>query len=74
MRTEGCGNDGPWKTRKTKSRFPIVSHGPWKSRFAIPTFPQPRRRPLGKVEIQEQDSHFPTRLVVPLQNQKGGFP
>ena len=28
---EGCGNDGRWKTRKTKTRFPFVSHRPWKS-------------------------------------------
>ncbi len=27
----GCGNGGLWKTRKTKSRFSIVSHSPWKS-------------------------------------------
>ena len=25
------GNDGLWKTRKTESRFSIVSHSPWKS-------------------------------------------
>ena len=34
---------------------------------AIPTFPQPRRRPRGKVEIQKQDSHFPTAAYCPLQ-------
>src|SRR5260370_7526999 len=28
---QGYGNDGPWKTRKTKNRFSIVSHRPWKS-------------------------------------------
>jgi len=30
----GCGNDGLWKTRKTKSGFSIVSHSPWKSQKA----------------------------------------
>jgi hypothetical protein len=28
---ERRGNAGPWKTRKTKTRFPFVSHRPWKS-------------------------------------------
>ncbi len=31
LQEEGCGNDGRWKTRKTKTRFPFVSHRPWKS-------------------------------------------
>jgi hypothetical protein len=32
---------GAWKTRKTKPRFPFVSHGPWKSLrdSHIPTAP-----------------------------------
>src|SRR5271166_5967761 len=32
---------GTWKTRKTKTRFPFVSHSPWKSLrdFHIPTAP-----------------------------------
>jgi hypothetical protein len=35
------GNDGLWKTRKTESRFSIVSHSPWKSLrdSHIPTAP-----------------------------------
>jgi hypothetical protein len=28
---ERRGNAGPWKTRKTKTRFPFVSPRPWKS-------------------------------------------
>ena len=38
---EGCGNGGRWKTRKTKTRFPFVSHRPWKSLrdSHIPTTP-----------------------------------
>ena len=49
---------GAWKTRKTKPRFPILSHGPWKSLrdSHIPTAPARR----GKVENQKQVSHFPT--------------
>ena len=55
------GNDGLWKTRKTNNRFSVVSHSPWKSQKA--RFPHSHslddeRR--GKVEIQIQDSHFPT--------------
>jgi len=49
---------GAWKTRKTKTRFPFVSHSPWKSLrdSHIPTVPARR----GKVENQRQVSHFPT--------------
>ena len=56
----GCGNDGPWKARETKGRFPVPSHSPWKSQddFHIPAAPAHHRH--GKVEIQTQDSHFPT--------------
>ena len=38
---ERRGNAGPWKTRKTKPRFPIVSPRPWKSLrdSHIPTAP-----------------------------------
>jgi len=37
---------------------------------AIPTFPQPRRRPRGKVEIQKQDFHFPTAACPSLKNRR----
>jgi hypothetical protein len=49
---------GAWKTRKTKPKFPFVSHSPRKSLrdFHIPTAPARR----GKVENQNQVSHFPT--------------
>ena len=38
---ERRGNAGPWKTRKTKIRFPFVSPRPWKSLrdSHIPTAP-----------------------------------
>ena len=56
----GCGNEGPWKARKTKGRFSVPSHSPWKSQddLHIPAAPAHHRH--GKVEIQTQDSHFPT--------------
>jgi len=41
------------------------AHSPWKSQrrdFHIPT--APTTKPDGKVEIQEQDFHFPTGLFV----------
>jgi hypothetical protein len=67
---------GPWKGRKTKSRFSALPHRPLEISptprdFHIPTaspiYP-PRRKiggsrrtgGYGKVEIQNQDSHFPT--------------
>ena len=55
---------GAWKTRKTKPRFPFVSHSPWKSLrdSHIPTAPATR----GKVENQKQVSHFPTCCLMSL--------
>src|ERR1700733_14679977 len=60
---------GAWKTRKTKTRFPFVSHGPWKSLrdCHIPTAPARR----GKVENQRQVSHFPTCCFCPKSIKKG---
>src|SRR5580704_16470459 len=67
---------GPCKAWKSKGSFPPLSTAPWKSRQRreISTFPQPqlgtqgkvktggdgRSVGYGKVEIQKQDSHFPT--------------
>jgi len=53
----------PWKERKSTSSFPSLSTAPWKSRQRreIPTFPQLGVAPDGKVENQNQVSHFPTR-------------
>ena len=57
---------GAWKTRKTKPRFPFVSHHPWKSLrdSHIPTAPARR----GKVENENHVSHFPTWCSL-FQNQ-----
>src|SRR5450759_2179488 len=64
-----------WIEWKTNGRFPTRSTVPWKSRKGgeIPTFPQLRRllshaqktgeqktEDCGRVEIQNQDSHFST--------------
>jgi hypothetical protein len=59
---------GAWKTRKTKPRFPFVSHRPWKSLrdSHIPTAPARR----GKVENQNQVSHFPTCCSLNQINQE----
>ena len=40
---DGCGNDGLWTPRKTKTRFPSAPTA-FANRYAIPTFPQPRRQ------------------------------
>src|ERR1019366_7140867 len=69
---------GPWKAWKSKSSFSPLSTAPWESRQRreIPTFPQPGIAPDGKVENQNQVSHFPTRGMrrrprfVYLQNQE----
>ena len=54
---------GPWKGWKAKPRLSTLSTAPWESRKSgeISTFPQPRRRAGGKVENQNQVSHFSTR-------------
>src|SRR5579885_2663656 len=68
----GGGNDGLWTRRETKSRFSSAPTSPWKSPKAgdshIPT--ATTTRPDGKVEIQEQDSHFPTGPITHFQNKR----
>jgi len=63
-----------WKAWKSKTRISPLPTAPWKSRKTgeIPTFPQLRRRDGGKVENQEQVSHFPTAFwrVEGRKNQK----
>src|SRR5450756_1446021 len=69
---------GPWKAWKSKSSFSPLFTAPWESRQRreIPTFPQPGIAPDGKVENQNQVSHFPPRGMrrrprfVCFQNQK----
>ena len=75
MTTEGFGNDGRWTAGKTNRRFSSAAHRPWKSLHDshIPAAPVRDRR--GKVEIQAQDSHFPTACShLSNQRTKGDHP
>ena len=60
---------GYGKREKSKAGFPRFPQ-PLEIAVAIPTFPQPRRLPRGKVEIQKQDSHFPIAASIVLKNLK----
>lgn len=66
-----------WKAWKAKSRLSPLSTAPWESRQRqgeIPTFPQLRLRRDGKVEKQNQLSHFPTAFSLSLKNnRRAGF-
>jgi hypothetical protein len=70
---------GYGKRGKPKTGFPRFPQ-PLEIAVAIPTFPQPRRLPRGKVEIQKQDSHFPIAVSHSLKKLKkedslnAGFP
>ena len=70
---------GYGKRGKPKAGFPRFPQ-PLEIAVAIPTFPQPRRLPRGKVEIQKQDSHFPIAAFHSIKNSKrrtplnAGFP
>src|SRR5260370_29154299 len=70
---------GLWKWRamgneENQKQVSLVSHSPLEIAGAIPTFPQPRRRPRGKVEIQQQDSHFPVAVSLSQETQKRRIP
>src|SRR6266540_3315041 len=58
-----------WKAWKSKGRISPLPTVPWKSRKKreIPTFPQLRRRGYGKVENQNQVSHFPTAISLKVK-------
>src|SRR5438067_458875 len=68
---------GLWKAWKAKSRLSPLTTAPWKSRQKageIPTFPQLRRLRGGKVENQNQVSHFPTAIsLLNNERQTGGL-
>jgi hypothetical protein len=72
MKQKGCGNAGLWTARKTRNRFSIAAHEPVEIAGAISTFPQARPLPGGKVEIQRQDSHFPTLCLCLLKSKPKG--
>src|SRR5712691_2840658 len=68
---EGCGNEGLWKARKTKPRFPSLptALGNRCRDSHIPTAPTRR----GKVENERHVSHFPACCLISTKNnQKGG--
>jgi len=56
---------GAWKTRKSKPRFPVVSHGPWKSLrdSHIPT--APAAVCMSKLQNQTQERR-PLRRIASL--------
>jgi hypothetical protein len=58
------------KRGKPKTGFPRFPQPLEIATNAISTFPQPRRRPRGKVEIQKQDSHFPIAAFHSLKKLK----
>src|SRR5437868_323150 len=69
MEMPGCGRGG-----KPKAGFPPRPRalGNRQTRdFHIPT--APTTRPAGKVEIQKQDSHFPTGPNIYIETKKGGL-
>ena len=71
---EGCGNDGLWKTRKTKSRFPTFPTA-LGNRLAIPTFPQPRW--LEQWKSKTRIPTAPTRFLLSKHEKttkQGGMP
>jgi hypothetical protein len=63
----GCGRRG-----KTKCRFSLAAHEPLeiaeRRDSHIPA--RPGHYPRGKVEIQKQDSHFPTLVSLTQKIQK----
>jgi hypothetical protein len=62
------------KRGKPKAGFPSFPTALGNRQSAIPTFPQPRLRPRGKVEIQKQDSHFPVAAFILFKKKKGDSP
>src|ERR1700680_3453262 len=60
----GCGQRG-----KPKAGFPPLPTSPWKSLARFPHSHSPDHYRHGKVEIQRQDSHFPT-ATFPYTNIK----
>src|SRR5216683_3459975 len=72
---QGCGNDGPWERRKTKSRFssfPTALGNRKKRDFHIPTAPATAARKSGNPKAGFPLSHrgFPSLTKL----KKGGFP
>jgi hypothetical protein len=62
------------KRGKPKTGFPSFPTALGNRQSAIPTFPQPRLRPRGKVEIQKQDLHFPIAALFLLKKRRKEMP
>ena len=54
---------------ENRKQVSLAAHEPLEIAPRFPHSRSPGSRPHGKVEIQRQDSHFPT-LILPLSNQK----
>jgi hypothetical protein len=75
---ERRGNAGPWKTRKTKPRFPFVSPSPWKSLrdSHIPTAPaiavflteKQIQKAHERSPLEREPELHPFRLILGLEN------
>jgi hypothetical protein len=66
VRQKGCGNDGLWTVRKTKSRFSLTAHEPLEiANHAISTFPQPRlANAMEKWKSKSRIPTFPRRFPL----------
>ena len=68
---EDGGNDGAMEAAENQKQVSLRFHSPLEiAKTAISTFPPPRRRTRGKVEIQKQDFHFPTGSNPLFHDQK----
>jgi hypothetical protein len=72
---QGCGNDEPWKTRKTKNRFSVVSHSPWKAPKArFPHSHSPGDSREEKWKSKGRIPTFPSLILSFYKTQKGDSP
>jgi len=72
---QGCGNDGLWEKRKTKSRFPsfpTALGNRKKARF--PHFHSPGDDREEKWKSKSRIPTFPSRLSIFLENSKRRIP
>jgi hypothetical protein len=69
VKAEGCGNDGPMGSEENQQQVFLAAHSPWKSLRDSHIPAAPARDRSGKVEIQNQDFHFPTAHFI-LKNSK----
>jgi hypothetical protein len=74
---ESCGNGGAMESVESQKQASPSFHSPLEispKTGEIPTFPQLRRLRGGKVEKQQQLSHFPTAFSISQKtNRRAGF-